>query len=94
MRVCVYMHDAFSNQINDEERCPDYGKLKSTFIVAIFNIIEDKQSEVYISHNYNNDVKYGVNPFNHIPKMTIVWLRDFTLSMDHVKTLIEKWCYF
>ena len=85
--------DTFSSQFDDEERYPDFTKLKYTFLLWISDFTPRMEPGNYITDSIDKN-QLRENPFDVCFGLTIVELSNFTLLIDQVKTPTEKWCYF
>lgn len=88
-RVQYYACRDYSMQINRGE---EYAQLKPTYLIAIldFNYFESKS---YLSHHIIVNEETQEHKLTDI-QFTFIELKKFSLKVDELKTLIEKWVFF
>lgn len=88
-RVQYYAARDYSMQIDSGEK---YFLLKPTFFIGILDFKHFKTNQ-YLSNHATLDEETYENELDDI-KYTFIELPKFTLKVDELKTLVEKWVFF
>jgi len=88
-RVQYYAARDYSMQIDSGEK---YYLLKPTFFIGILDFKHFKTKN-YLSNHLTLDEETYANELDDI-KYTFIELPKFTLKVDELKTLVEKWVFF
>lgn len=88
-RVLYYSSKSYVDQI---KRADFYRKLRPVIFIGILDF-EQTENKNYISRSQVRDIETGERTIKDI-EFTFIELPKFTLELDQLKTLTEKWVYF
>ncbi|MDX1905443.1 MAG: Rpn family recombination-promoting nuclease/putative transposase [Bacteroidia bacterium] len=88
-RVLYYSSKSYTDQI---KRADFYRKLRPVIFIGILDF-EQTQNTHYISRSQIRDIETGEQTVRDM-EFTFIELPKFTLALDELDTLTEKWVYF